>query len=86
MAAAASPAFMITVRREIGSESVGRSYRFMFAPYGWGTPGDHVTRKYITAVIQRAVSPLSTSPPASGSAHPGESSRVKINILKTKAP
>jgi hypothetical protein len=43
-------------------------------------------RKYNTAVVQRAVRPLSTSPPASGNAQLGESSRVKINILKTKAP
>jgi hypothetical protein len=33
-----------------------------------------------TPVTQRAVTPVSTGPPASGSAHVGESSRVKINI------
>ena len=38
------------------------------------------------AVIQSAVSPLNTAPPSTGSAQPGESSRVKINILQMKAP
>ena len=38
------------------------------------------------AVIQSAVSPLKTTPPSTGSAQPGESSRVKINILQMKAP
>jgi hypothetical protein len=50
------------------------------------TPDDHAIKNHSTAVTQRAVRPLSTNPPAKGNAHPGESSRVKINILNTKAP
>ena len=49
------------------------------------TRNDHAIKNGNTPVTQTAVTPVSTSPPASGSAHFGESSRVKINILKTKA-
>jgi len=51
-----------------------------------GTRNDHAIKNDNTPVTQMAVTPVSTSPPASGSAHFGESSRVRINILKTKAP
>ena len=50
------------------------------------TRNDHAIKNDNTPVTQMAVTPVSTSPPASGSAHFGESSRVRINILKTKAP
>jgi ABC-type glutathione transport system ATPase component len=50
------------------------------------TGHDHAIRNGNTPVSQRAVTAVSRSPPASGSAQVGESSRVKINILKTKAP
>jgi hypothetical protein len=87
MAAAASPVLMITVRREIGSESVVRSVGIHGCSVWFGeTRNDHAIKNDNTPVTQRAVTLVSTSPPASGSAHFGESSRVKINILKTKAP